>query len=126
MEKKMYKDYIMRQVALFSRCLGQIMFRRNVPDAQIEFLKYDEVASASPLWASVKALVAKGQINEAENLLFETVTVERSQENLAAALCFYELLLRMLPEQLRAADFSLAEIEQGLNDIAELYDFTQM
>ena len=41
------------------------MFRRNVPDAQVEFLKYDEVASASPLWASLKALVAKGQINEA-------------------------------------------------------------
>jgi len=121
-----YKDYIMRQIMLFTRYMGRILFRRDQPGAEIEMLDYQEAAVGSILWEELQILLAAKNLNEGENLVFTRVEADPSRENLAAALCFYQALLMLLPEDLAAADFSMAEIEEGLADLAEIYGFTQV
>ncbi len=121
-----YKDYLMRQVALFARYLGKILFQMNRPGADIEVLDYQEAALGSKLLEELQILLAAQNYNEGETLIFQRIAEEPSQENLAAALCFYQALLMLMPEDLAAADFSMEEIEEGLADLAKIYDFQQV
>lgn len=117
----MGNDYIMRQIEDITRLIAHAIFMRQRSDFDI-IDEHGEVSSGQFLLYRLRKLAYSGQINEAENLLFETIDREKRDEYLAAALDFYETLGAMTDEQLLAADFSREEVLQGLKEVKNRYD----
>lgn len=63
-------------------------------------------------------MIKQGQINEAENLLYDNVDFTNGR-HLELALDFYERLNDLDDEFLEKNNFSRQEIEQGLEEIAQ-------
>ena len=68
----------------------------------------------------LKALCGRGEINAAENLLFEELDFS-DPGTLHIALAFYEHLNRFTDQELEARDYSREEIFEGVKDCAEQY-----
>ena len=73
-----------------------------------------------PLLEELKALCGRGEINAAENLLFEELDFS-DPGTLPIALAFYEHLNRFTDQELEARDYSREEIFEGVKDCAEQY-----
>lgn len=119
----MGSDYMMRQIEDITRCIATIVFGRKV-------YRHEEIAGDSQrseagfLFYRLRSLLADREINEAENLLFEAVEANPTEEYLSVALDFYEELHAMTDAQLEAADFSRAEILEGLRQLRRIYGLT--
>ncbi len=113
-------DYILRQIDMLSRFLGKVVF-----DKDLEFVSLlDEEGGniGDDLFAyRLRKLLSERKINEGENLLFETVEAEPSEQNLKTALEFYEELKKMSDKELEACDFSYQEILEGLRALQKFY-----
>lgn len=73
-----------------------------------------------PLWDELCRLCGLGEINRAENLLFEELDFS-DESTFPIALGFYEHLNRFSDKELEAWDYSREEIFDGLRDCAEQY-----
>ena len=62
----------------------------------------------------------RGELNAAENLLFEELDFS-DPGTLPIALAFYEHLNRFTDQELEARDYSREEIFEGVKDCAEQY-----
>ena len=71
----------------------------------------------------LKGLVYRKEYNKAENILFEQIKKNKSQQNYKIALDFYQLLLKKSDKELEEGTFSKEEIFQGLNDIEILFQY---
>ncbi|AMP20473.1 hypothetical protein AZF37_04185 [endosymbiont 'TC1' of Trimyema compressum] len=58
-------------------------------------------------------MINSGEINEAENILFDKIYRISSESNLKAALFFYTELLKLPPEYLKKCNYTIEEIEEG-------------
>ncbi|WP_406542450.1 DUF6483 family protein [Clostridium ljungdahlii] len=65
----------------------------------------------------LKKLIFQGKYNEAENLLFEELKKNPSDDLIKIGKDFYNMLLLKSDEDLTKANFSREEIFQGLNDM---------
>ena len=112
------QDYILRQIEVLLQSLRRIFLgeaRENLP----EEAGRGEIPGA--LWyKGVLERLDAGDIGGAEDLLFAQLEPGDAQ-GLLAALDFYGRLRRLPEEVLEAADFPLAEVEQGLLDVFRLY-----
>ncbi len=72
------------------------------------------------LLTRVRMLTAEKKINEAENILFESFN-PKMPVYIAIALDFYAKLSELPETELEAADFSVEEIGQGINDMMNFY-----
>ena len=70
-------------------------------------------------------LARQGQINQAENQLWEQLD-GADQEDFKMAILFYEYLNQMTDEQLEQGDYSREEISQGLLAAAKQYGYDGM
>ena len=115
------EDYIIRMIrdmgTLLSRVLG-----REVPmlEEEQERLQGVSAGTVPPLLAELKALCDRGEINRAENLLFDTLDFS-DPATFPVALGFYEHLNGFSDRELEARDYSREEIFDGLRDCAENY-----
>lgn len=113
-------DYIMRQIENMTRALGALLFAKK-PDT-ISILGEDGTVSSGSLLAfKLKSLLNEGEINKAENLLFETVSSQPFEEYLPIAIDFYTDLQKLTDEELTARNFSQQEILEGLAEITEIF-----
>lgn len=116
----MSQDYLLRQIETMTRALAHALFLRNLDDRPV----FDESGNFSEgnfLFRRLKTMVNEGDINGAENLLFETIQGCPEDEYLKTALDFYEDLASLNDAQLSSCRFSRQEIADGLAEIQRIY-----
>lgn len=113
-------DYILRQINMLSRFLSKVFF-----DKDLEFVSLLDEENGNvgdDLFAyRLRKLLSEKKINEGENLLFETIEENPSEQNLKTALAFYEDLKKMSDKELETCDFSYQEILDGLRELQKFY-----
>ncbi|MBP3415059.1 MAG: hypothetical protein J6L81_07685 [Clostridia bacterium] len=111
-------DYIMRQIETFVRVLAKVLLGKDQDDIY-SFISVDETgADTDPLQIQLEKLISLGNINEAEDLLFEKLE-EGDMKTVETALRFYKTLNDMSDEQLEECNFSREEITEGIKEIGE-------
>ncbi len=109
-------DYIMRQIETLTQAAAKLFMHKDIN--KIEMFKEDgSLSGAGLLYHRLKALINQGKINEAEDLLFAELDSAPVSEILAVVIHFYRDLAALTDEQLKQANFSRAEIAQGLADV---------
>jgi len=113
-------DYIMRAIEDLSYMLAKVIFNKDVTANEI----IDEQGNFSEsnfLYHQLLKKVDEGKINEAENLLFESVGNNPSPEYLKVAIDFYTGLEKLSDAYLISCEFPREEILDGLNSINAIY-----
>lgn len=124
-ELKMYqKDYVLRQIELMARGIAKLL---NLSKSSLEIFdgiisEVGELSGEEYLRYSLRSMVLEGKVNEAEDLLFETVKNKPGNEYMEVALEFYDVLAGMEEEELSACGFSLEEVLLGLTDIKKIFE----
>lgn len=111
------QDYIMRMVTDMVRFLSRIIFDREIPTYEIS--GKEEYAQSDDLHKNLLALLSKGKINEAEDMIFDCINPQ-DHRDLKVALDFYNRLNNLDDEYLEKNNFTREEIEEGLRDIGEI------
>lgn len=115
-------DYVMRIIHEAVRMLLRLLF--HVDEEKDEELRFASV-ELEMNYKRFKLLASEGKINEAENLLWETLDGV-NQENFQAAILFYDYINTFTEEQLEQAEFSREEISEGILEAAKLYGYDGM
>lgn len=118
----MFDDYLMDQINSATRFLAKIIFNKG--GSAYEFIDEDAVVSEEGFfWHTLKRLILQGEINEAENMLFERIQADPDNEQyLKVALRFYQELSGLEDAFLASHDFSRQEILEGLTEIRKIFD----
>ena len=116
----MSNDWLMRQIEDATRLIASVVFNKKFEPYLI--LEEDgRVNSENLLYSTLRAKVREGDINGAENLLFETLEEAPREEYLPVALAFYEGLAQMDDTRLHSCRYTRAEILEGLAALRVLY-----
>ncbi len=121
MIRRDYSDFILREISMLIRFVAKTVLQKEVDGEEIILYDQNTQQKNGTLDAELALLVRQGDINEAENLLFETLEEERTQENFASAVQFYLTLHGMGEKELARHDFSEEEIAEGFADVRKLY-----
>ncbi|MDR1569527.1 MAG: DUF6483 family protein [Oscillospiraceae bacterium] len=116
------KDYILRQIETTISALARIIFGKEEPG--IISLDEDRAGAGDPLLEELGRLLERGNVNEAEQALFDALELRADPPNraqLLIALKFYDRLNRWTDAALSAAGYDRSEIREGLAEIARLY-----
>lgn len=108
------QDWLMRQIEMTVDFVIRLVFKSSAEEFSL--LEEADKASSGRLWEELEALLAAGQLGDAEDLLY--ANFERDNLNyLRLALHFYSELNTLEDEVLEAADFTREEIEEGLEEL---------
>lgn len=114
-------DYFERMIKTVINGLVSIFKNKNSIENSIEndsvILKEDQL-----LEIMIKKYISEGQINKAEDMLFEAIEDRKSPRNLEIAVFFYETISKWDDEKLMKCNFSKEEIVNGLNEVKSLYN----
>lgn len=112
------QDYLLRQLEdVIARAI-RFAFKSGEPAGMIVERDFD--GQTRDLRASLAAMVDRGELGDAEDLLFTRLR-PGDLAALALALWFYERLNALSDEALAAGGFSRDEIALGLSDVAARY-----
>lgn len=114
------QDFIMRQIEDMTRFLSLLIFGKNTATEEVNLEEYYSTGEAD-LRDTLQRMIDEGDINGAEDLLFEKIEQQPSKANFAVALAFYQTLSEQKDETLEACDFSREEIFEGLEAIKRFY-----
>lgn len=109
------KDYFMRQVQMAARMLALTLFQKEQTEYRLP--EGQPQSEADRLYLQMRERVDRGEVNEAENLLFEK-TDWSDLRFLEVALDFYDRLNGWPEEELAACGYSHEEVEEGLREVA--------
>ena len=109
------KDYCMRQVQMAARMLALTLFQKEQTEYRLP--EGQPQSEADRLYLQMRERVDRGEVNEAENLLFEK-TDWSDLRFLEVALDFYDRLNGWSEEELAACGYSHEEVEEGLREVA--------
>ena len=116
------KDYIMRIIKEMVRVLFSLMLGKQYKSVELpEENKYEVSGKAL---AEFKRMVDEGFINEAENILLESIDYTQKEDVLAAIL-FYQYIGERDSDFLAAHNYSKEEALDGIKRLAEQqgYDY---
>lgn len=108
------KDYIMRIIKEMVRVLFSLMLGKKYVSVEQEVENRYEVSGKK--LEEFLAMIDKGDINEAENILRAGIDYSDKNE-LAAAALFYEYLSEKSTDFLQKHNYSKEEVLEGINDI---------
>lgn len=74
------------------------------------------------LLITIKRLVLEKKINEAEDVLFTSLSKNKTGNMLCIAGEFYTMLMDLSDKDLKESNFSRAEIKAGINDVKKLFN----
>ena len=115
----------MRQVEMLTKMLGKIMFNKELDTGEVAFEEmFDEnglLDEGNFLLYELRKKLYAGDVNGAENLLFERIEEDPQMQYLEVALWFYRELAKMGAEKLEKCDYTIEEIGEGLQEIREIY-----
>ncbi len=112
-------DYVMRTISDLVRAIARLALETN--DIQYELPEAPE--SDSPvdgLFRRITGMAEAGDINGAENLLYEEIE-GRDMSYLEMALAFYLYLNQFSDAELYEANYSREEIVEGINNVSAMF-----
>jgi len=115
------EDWAMRQISFAIQFIARLLLKADVVEYKIQDI-YRQTET-DMLYSRLNTMVEEGRINEAENLLFESLDPDDTN-HLILALDFYQRLNDKSDAELEENSFSREEIESGLNDIKEQFGIT--
>ena len=110
------QDYIMRIIKDLGRALAKIFLNKDT--VAYELPDEENYTQTDLLHIKLLELIKQGNINEAENLLFEELDT-KNKRYIELALDFYNRLSNLDDDFLEKNNFTKEEIEQGLKAIAK-------
>lgn len=114
-------DYIMKQIEMSTKFLAKLIFGKESPEYKLQYEETGNAGQADLLWLKLRQMIADGEINKAENLLYENIEREQSAENLEIAIDFYDSLGKLDDDVLDECDFARIEILEGLENVKKIY-----
>ena len=109
------KDYIMRLIKEVVRILFSLMFGKQYVSVEQEIRNKYEIAGKTP--EDLFAMIDKGDINEAENILLAGIDYN-NKNDVAAGVLFYQHLIEKEEEFLLRHDYTREEIIDGMKQLA--------
>lgn len=110
------KDYIMRIIKEMARVLFSLMLGKAYQQVELPVENKFQVSGSN--WKDFRAMIDRGEINEAENLFLEELDYSDREET-AAAVLLYEYISEKGEDFLKAHNYSLEEALDGLKQLAE-------
>lgn len=108
-------DYVLRLIKTMVRALASLIFGKQVKFYELEQeLKAD---SSDSLYVRLIHMADAGQINEAENLLYDELEAGTAN-SMKTALAFYDYLNEFSDAFLEEHNYSRAEIMDGIRALA--------
>lgn len=111
------QDYVMRLIKEMVRAILKLLFNIETDSPTVELLENKE---EKELLENLLDMVDDGNVNEAENRLYDLINNKSS--GLEIALLFYSYLNDKTDEFLDANNFSREEIKLGINQVMNKYD----
>lgn len=112
------QDWLCKQIEMLVRFVAKVVFGKDTSEGTR--LIQESTEGTNLLYRDIKELLLKGEICQAENLLFENLDVN-NKNNLAVAVEFYSKLNELSDEELEKHFFSRSEIQEGLKNVMQMY-----
>ena len=109
------QDYIMRLVNEIARVLAKILF--NI-DSETVSEELESRIEETDVLEQLLDMVDSGQINEAENKLYDLLNAG-ALNCIETAILFYSYLNDKSDEFLKENDYSRGEVKEGIENVAE-------
>lgn len=117
--------YLMRQIEDMARLCSEVLFAKHTEPLPV-FDEQGNVTENGVLYRRLRMLCSRGRVNEAENLLFDRLDAPGGEALLPAAVQFYKDIQNWEDAALEQADFSRAEILDGLAGVQARLQSAQM
>ena len=111
------QDYIMRLIHQMVRAILKLLFNIDTESPSVQLL---EDAESKEVAEDLLEIIDSGNINQAENKLYELIE-NKTKENLLIGLVFYSYLNEKDEDYLIANDFSRDEIKDGVKHLVSEY-----
>lgn len=110
------KDYLMRIIKEAVRIMFSLMLGKKY--VQVELPEENKYIVSGKKFEEYKAMIDRGKVNEAENILLENIDYGNKEE-VTAAVYFYQYLSEKGEEFLKQNNYSQEEALEGLKALAE-------
>lgn len=116
------KDYFKRLIKSICKMTAALVLGKNAVESNIEKENFNiKLSEDDLLEIMMKKYISDGNINKAENILFQAIHKNNTKRVYEIALDFYKYIDTFTDDQLKACNFSRQEIESGLNDIRNIH-----
>lgn len=109
-------DYVMRTISDLVRAIARLALGKNDIDYELPDTE-DKYTSLDSIYRKLKDMADAGDMNGAENTLYEEMDTS-NMEYLEMALTFYMYLNQFKDDVLYTANYSREEIVEGINNIS--------
>ena len=109
------QDYVMRLIKEMVRAILKLLFNIDTESPTIELLENKEEKETLE---NLIDMVDAGEINEAENRLYDLISAT-DMNSMEVAILFYSYLNDKTDDFLEANDFSRDEIKIGMENVAD-------
>ena len=112
------QDFIMRQIELIAKYIAESIFKKKSTEYKI--IEKENLSDTDKLHNKLVNLINENKINEAEDLLFDSLDLD-NKKYLEVAIDFYSRLTKLDDATLELNDFTKEEIAEGLADVSNKY-----
>lgn len=116
------QDYVMRLIKEMVRAILKLLFNIDTESPTIELLENKEEKETLE---NLIDMVDAGEINEAENRLYDLISAT-DMNSMEVAILFYSYLNDKTDDFLEANDFSRDEIKLGMENVADNFDLNSI
>lgn len=109
-------DYVVKTISDLVRAIAGLALGKRDIDYELPASEEKDMP-VDRVYRQLQALAEAGDINGAENLLYEELDTE-NKEYLEMALAFYMYLNQYSDDYLYSANYSREEIVEGINNVA--------
>lgn len=108
----------MEEAERLTKLIAAVVFQKHLEE-ELGGQEYT-ISQDAMLLGDLRRMVLAGEINRAENHLFERLQQEPTSQTFSAAGIFYQELSALTDDELRQADFSRQEIMDGLQSVERI------
>ena len=116
------QDYVMRLIKEMVRAILKLLFNIDTESPTVELLENKEQKETLE---NLLDMIDDGEINEAENRLYDLIS-DTDMDSLEVALLFYSYLNDKTDDFLEANDFSREEIKLGMENVADSFGISSI
>ncbi len=117
------RDYVMRIIRDTVRFVCTVVLGKTEPVVDIDCMEKATVGTVPPstlMYAEMMKLVDQGDINGAEDLLYERLDTTDTGY-LEAGLAFYHKLTELSDDDLESNDYSREEVLDGVHELSRMF-----
>ena len=115
-------DWMMRQIDEITRVLARVIFNKESTIYNVIVDEQGNCTDAGELYLRLKVLIKQGELNKAENILFERIKSSYDMQYFEIAIDFYAQINSFDDEKLERLNFSREEIKEGLEEVKKIYE----